>query len=179
MHKKMIASCIYDSETGAILDERELPHDLLKIRKYLRKVQDHHGMLRSCYEASSCEFGLQHILQANGISCDVVSSSSIPRRSWDGLKTDRRYPYMCVSPLSPSSISGKSTTPWTWILTHSPQKLRRSDPTPRSRSALMDLKWAIIGPWVLYEQFSCQSRVNVATNGGILGFIRRFGVRGA
>ena len=58
VHKKTIASCIYHTEAGAVLDERELPHDLPRIPKYLRKVQDHHGPLRSCYEASSCGFGL-------------------------------------------------------------------------------------------------------------------------
>ncbi len=90
MHKKAIASCIYHAKTGATLDERELPHDLPRITKYLRKVQDHHGLLRSCYEASSCGFGLQRTLEANGIFCEVVAPSSIPRRSGDRVKTDRR-----------------------------------------------------------------------------------------
>ena len=35
VHKQTIASCIDPSETGVILDERELPHDLPKITKYL------------------------------------------------------------------------------------------------------------------------------------------------
>lgn len=90
VHKKTIALCIYHSETGAILDERALPHDLPKITKYLRKAQSHHGMLRCCYEVSSCGFGLQRTLQANGISCEVVAPSSIPRRSGDRVKTDWR-----------------------------------------------------------------------------------------
>ena len=90
VHKRTIASCVYDAETGAILDERELPHDLPNITKYLRKVQDHHGLLRSCYEASSCGFGLQRTLEVNGICCEVIAPSSIPRRSGDRVKTDRR-----------------------------------------------------------------------------------------
>jgi len=58
VHKKTIASCIYPTKSGVILDERELPHDLPKVTKYLRKLQNQHGMLRSCDEASSHGFGL-------------------------------------------------------------------------------------------------------------------------
>jgi len=90
VHKKTIALCIYHAKTGVILDERELPHDLPKVTKYLQKVQDQHGLLHSCYEASSCGFGLQRTLDAKGISCEVIAPSSIPRRSGDRVKTDRR-----------------------------------------------------------------------------------------
>lgn len=90
VHKKTIASCLYHAGSGVILDERELPHDLAKVTNYLQKVQDRHGDLRSCYEASSCGFGLQRKLQAQGISCEVVAPSSIPRRPGDRVKTDRR-----------------------------------------------------------------------------------------
>ena len=39
VHKKTIAFCVYHAKTGAVLDERELPHDLPKVIKYLHKVQ--------------------------------------------------------------------------------------------------------------------------------------------
>ena len=73
-----------------IWDERELPHDVPKVTKYLQKVQGRHDPVQSCYEASSCGFGLQRALQARGISCEVIAPSSIPRRPEERVKTDRR-----------------------------------------------------------------------------------------
>ena len=76
--------------TGEVLDERELPHDLPKVIKHLLKIEDRHGKIHTCYEASSCGFGLQRALEAHGISCEVVAPSSIPRRPGERVKTDRR-----------------------------------------------------------------------------------------
>lgn len=90
VHKRTIALCVYSASTGKVLDERELPHDLPKVIKYLLRIQDRHGKLRTCYEASSCGFGLQRALEGHGISCEVVAPSSIPRRPGERVKTDRR-----------------------------------------------------------------------------------------
>ncbi len=90
VHKKTIVLCVYNAFTSEILDERELPHDLPKVLKYFQKVQGRHGRVRACYEASSCGFGLQRALDARGILCEVVAPSSIPRRSGERVKTDRR-----------------------------------------------------------------------------------------
>ncbi len=90
VHKKTIALCVYSASAGIILDERELLHDLPKITKYLQRMEDRHGRVHSCYEASSCGFGLQRALQARGISCEVIAPSSIPRRPGERVKTDRR-----------------------------------------------------------------------------------------
>ena len=59
VHKKTIAFCVYSAYTGEVLDERELPHDVPKVIKYLLKIHERHGKIRTCYEASSCGFGLQ------------------------------------------------------------------------------------------------------------------------
>ena len=90
VHKKTIAFCVFSASTGRVLDERELPHDVPKVIKYLLKIQERHGKIRTCYEASSCGFGLQRALEAHGISCEVVAPSSIPRRPGERVKTDRR-----------------------------------------------------------------------------------------
>ena len=90
VHKKTIALCVFSAYTGKVLDERELPHDLSKVIKYFLKIQDEHGMIHTCYEASSCGFGLQRALEAHGISCEVVAPSSIPRRPGERVTTDRR-----------------------------------------------------------------------------------------
>ena len=90
VHKKTIAFCVFSAYTGKVLDERELPHDLPKVIKYLLKIQERHGKIHTCYEASSCGFGLHRALEAQGILCEVVAPSSIPRRSGERVKTDRR-----------------------------------------------------------------------------------------
>ena len=54
VHKKTIAFCVYHVKTGAVLDERELPHDLPKVIKYLQKVQTRHGQLLSVMPPSNC-----------------------------------------------------------------------------------------------------------------------------
>jgi transposase len=42
------------------------------------------------YEAGPCGFVIWRHLQAQGIACEVVAPSSIPKRSGDRVKTDRR-----------------------------------------------------------------------------------------
>ena len=56
VHKKTIAVCVYDNSTGAIVDERQLPNDWPKVRKYIEQVQKRHGAMQWCYEASSCGY---------------------------------------------------------------------------------------------------------------------------
>ncbi len=90
VHKKTIALCVYNAFAGEILDEREMLHNLPKVLRYFRKVQGCHGRVLTCYEASSCGFGLKRALEARGISCEVIAPSSIPRRPRERVKTDRR-----------------------------------------------------------------------------------------
>ena len=87
VHKRTIALCVYDSDRGIVIDERELKHDLPKVRKYLERLQRRSREIHCCYEASSCGYGLH---RAWGIRCEVIAPSSIPRRSGDRVKTDRR-----------------------------------------------------------------------------------------
>ncbi len=89
VHKKKIALCVYNALTSEIVDERELLHDLPKTLKYFQKLQDRYDRVHACYEASSYGFGLQRALDAQGISCEVVEPSSIPRRPSERIKTDR------------------------------------------------------------------------------------------
>ena len=59
------------------------------LRVLRRLISAGHG-LRVVYEAGPCGFVLQRRLAAQGIACDVVAPSSIPRRPADRIKTDRR-----------------------------------------------------------------------------------------
>ena len=46
--------------------------------------------LRFVYEAGPCGFGIHRYLTAQGEDCVVVNPSSMPKRSGDRIKTDRR-----------------------------------------------------------------------------------------
>ena len=48
------------------------------------------ALLRFCYEAGPCGYGVYRQLTAMGHECTVVAPSLIPRRPGDRIKTDRR-----------------------------------------------------------------------------------------
>ncbi len=58
--------------------------------KSLRRLVSAGQHLHVVYEAGPCGFVLQRHLAALGYRCDVVAPSSIPKRSGDRVKTDRR-----------------------------------------------------------------------------------------
>ncbi len=47
-------------------------------------------ILRACYEAGPCGFGLARRLRQLGVECEVVAPSMTPTRSGDRVKTDKR-----------------------------------------------------------------------------------------
>jgi transposase len=64
--------------------------DLLALDKALRKLLAKGSRLHVVYEAGPCGFVIWRHLSAQGVSCEVVAPSSIPKRSGDRVKTDRR-----------------------------------------------------------------------------------------
>ena len=64
--------------------------DLAALDKALRKLISKGHRLHVVYEAGPCGFVIWRHLSALGIACEVVAPSSIPRRSGDRIKTDRR-----------------------------------------------------------------------------------------
>ena len=48
------------------------------------------GEPRCCYEASSCGSVLYRSLQEMGVRCELIAPGSLPRRTGDRIKTDRR-----------------------------------------------------------------------------------------
>src|SRR3712207_9417629 len=47
-------------------------------------------VLRFCYEAGACGYGVYSQLRRLGVDCMVVAPSMTPRRPGDRVKTDRR-----------------------------------------------------------------------------------------
>ena len=66
-----------------------LPNDLDTLSRFVKRLQ-RQGPVQCCYEAGPCGFALHRALTREGIPCDVIASSLIPRRSGDRVKTDRR-----------------------------------------------------------------------------------------
>lgn len=60
------------------------------VAKALRRLVCAGHTLHIVYEAGPCGFVLQRHLSALGYRCEVVAPSSIPKRSGDRVKTDRR-----------------------------------------------------------------------------------------
>ena len=57
------------------------------VRRLRREAPDD---LLSAYEAGPCGYALQRQLLADGIPCQVVAPSLIPRKPGERVKTDRR-----------------------------------------------------------------------------------------
>jgi transposase len=64
--------------------------DLASLDKALRKLTSRGHVLHVVYEAGPCGFVIWRHLVARGIACKVVAPSSIPKRSGERIKTDRR-----------------------------------------------------------------------------------------
>src|SRR6266699_4592444 len=66
-----------------------LTSDTATIVRFVERLR-RQGAVRCCYEAGPCGFELQRALTSQGIACDVIAPSLIPRRPGDRVKTDRR-----------------------------------------------------------------------------------------
>ncbi len=66
-----------------------LSADLPTIGRFVKRLR-RRGPVRCCYEAGPCGFALQRYLTAQGVACEIIAPSLIPRRAGDRIKTDRR-----------------------------------------------------------------------------------------
>jgi transposase len=89
-HKNSIqVAALYAGRTEAVeWTETTTPE---AIRRLGRKLQrEAPGEVRCCYEAGPTGYGLQRMLRAQGIQCEVVAPSLTPVRPGSRIKTDRR-----------------------------------------------------------------------------------------
>ncbi len=69
----------------------ELANDPRSVRRLARKLlREATGEVSSCYEAGSCGYTLQRQLRKEGVACEVVAPSLVPRKPGERIKTDRR-----------------------------------------------------------------------------------------
>jgi len=91
VHKESIdISVAEEGRQGEVRHYGVIPGDLEAVAKVLRALRAPDRVLRFVYEAGPCGFGIHRYLTAQGEDCGVVNPSSMPKRSGDRIKTDRR-----------------------------------------------------------------------------------------
>lgn len=91
VHKDSIDIATADAgRDGEVRHVSSIGGDLVALDKALRKLVSKGHRLHVVYEAGPCGFVIWRHLTAQGLACEVVAPSSIPKRSGDRVKTDRR-----------------------------------------------------------------------------------------
>ena len=91
VHKKTIAVALADeSGRGEVYTHGQISNTPAALTRLSSKLSRNGSVLRFCYEAGPCGYGIQRQLAAAGHDCVVVAPSLIPRKPGDRIKTDRR-----------------------------------------------------------------------------------------
>ena len=91
VHKDSIDIATADAgRDGDVRHVGSIGGDLAALDKVLRRLISRGHRLHVVYEAGPCGFVIWRHLRAQGTHCEVVAPSSIPKRSGDRIKTDRR-----------------------------------------------------------------------------------------
>ena len=91
VHKESIdISVAEDGRQGEVRHYGVIAGDLEALAKVVRALRAPDRVLHFVYEAGPCGFGIHRYLTAEGEDCVVVNPSSMPKRSGDRVKTDRR-----------------------------------------------------------------------------------------
>jgi transposase len=86
--KNAISVGVLPAESDAVAVDR-IFSDEESVRRLIGRFPDR-GLLRVCYEAGPTGFWLARLLRSQGVSCQVVAPSLVPRLPGDRVKTDRR-----------------------------------------------------------------------------------------
>ncbi|HRH17086.1 MAG TPA: IS110 family transposase [Aquabacterium sp.] len=91
VHKESIDLAVADpGRQGEVRHIGTIGGDLTSLDKALRRLISKGMPLHVVYEAGPCGYVIWRHLTAQGINCEVVAPSSIPKRAGDRVKTDRR-----------------------------------------------------------------------------------------
>lgn len=89
-HKKTLAVAVLGpkGQREEFTVENE-PRAVRQLAKRLKRDAKGHEV-RACYEAGPCGYVLQRQLEGDGVVCEVIAPSLIPRKPGERIKTDRR-----------------------------------------------------------------------------------------
>lgn len=94
VHKDCIATAVAEEgRKGEVRDTGALSNDLHAVEKWIGRLRQAHGrgpLIRACYEAGPCGFGIARRLRQLGVECQVVAPSLTPKRAGERVKTDKR-----------------------------------------------------------------------------------------
>jgi len=94
VHKDCIITAVaQEGREGEVRDTGVISNDLHALEKWVGRLRKAHGsdvVLRACYEAGPCGFGIARRLKQLGVECEVVAPSLTPKRAGERVKTDRR-----------------------------------------------------------------------------------------
>jgi transposase len=94
VHKDcIVTAAAEEGRRGEVRDTGIFSNDLHAVEKWIARLRQAHGsdvIMRACYEAGPCGFGLARRLRQLGVECQVVAPSLTPKRSGDRIKTDKR-----------------------------------------------------------------------------------------
>ncbi len=94
VHKDCIITAVaQEGRKGEVRDTGVISNDLHALEKWVGRLRKAHGsdvVLRACYEAGPCGFGIARRLKQLGVECEVVAPSLTPKRAGERVKTDRR-----------------------------------------------------------------------------------------
>jgi len=90
VHAETIAVAVAEGGRGGeVRSLGTIPNRPESVRKLVAKLGPA-GVLRVCYEAGPCGYGVYRQLAELGVACDVVAPTLIPVKAGDRVKTDRR-----------------------------------------------------------------------------------------
>ena len=89
VHKESIVIAVAEAGRDAAYVHSQIVHDWPTLRKKLRQLGRGH-VLKCCYEAGPCGYGLYRKMKEAKIDCLVVAPSLVPVQSGNRVKTDRR-----------------------------------------------------------------------------------------
>src|SRR5207249_12181684 len=94
VHEDSISTAVAEEgRKGEVRESGAISNVLHAVEKWIGRLRKVHGrevILRACYEAGLCGFGLARRLKQLGVECEVVAPSLTPKRSGDRVKTDQR-----------------------------------------------------------------------------------------
>src|SRR5712691_7315222 len=91
VHKESIVVAVASGGLrGEVREYGRIANTPTALDRLLHKLGGDGVILRFCYEAGPCGYGIQRRLLAQGQECVVVAPSLIPKRAGNRVKTNRR-----------------------------------------------------------------------------------------